>query len=205
MYEMNGYWTSWSPGVNGNTAPQFVQAWRHIVDIARSQGAKNIRWIWAPNIDSNNPRLSSYESVFPGNSYVDWVGIDGFNWGTSRPTTTWRESSSIFRRSVNEIRVLSAKPLMLAEVASSELGGDKAAWITDAFARIESDFPEISAITWFNAVDPTGGGLARPVVGELAAGVSRGGDLRHILREAALGPGSPEIRIATVAPEARHA
>lgn len=152
MYEMNGYWTAWSPGVNGNTTDQFVRAWRHIVNIARAQGADNIRWVWAPNIDSDNPKLSSYASVFPGDDYVDWVGLDGFNWGTSRLTTSWRDVVTTFKRSVTEARTLTAKPVMIAEVGSSELGGDKAAWIAD-FPRIVTDLPEIDAITWFNGID----------------------------------------------------
>ena len=153
MYEMNGYWTSWSPGVNGNTADEFVRAWRHIVDIARHEGATNIRWVWAPNITSNDPRVSSYASVFPGNDYVDWVGLDGFNWGTSRPTTRWRDLPILFERSIGEVRALSAKPLMIAEIGSSELGGDKPAWITDGFAQVVSNLPDISALIWYNTID----------------------------------------------------
>jgi hypothetical protein len=154
MYEMNGYWTAWSPGVNGNTTDEFVRAWRHIVDIARDEGAANIRWVWAPNIDADNPRLSTYASVFPGDDYLDWVGIDGFNWGTSRITTAWRDVSTTFQRSVGEVRALTAKPLMISEIGSSELGGDKAAWITDGFQQIVTDLPDVEAVTWFNGVDP---------------------------------------------------
>ena len=154
MYEMNGYWTAWGTGVNGNTTEEYVRAWRHIVDIARAEGAANIRWVWAPNIDADNPRLASFASVYPGDDYVEWVGLDGFNWGTSRLTTRWRDVSTTFRRSVDEVRALTAKPLMIAEIGSSELGGDKAAWITDGFAQIVADLPEVEAVTWFNGIDP---------------------------------------------------
>jgi hypothetical protein len=154
MYEMNGYWTAWSPGVNGNTTDQFVVAWRHIVDIARGEGANNVRWVWAANIDADNPRLSPYATVYPGDDYVDWVGLDGFNWGTSRITTSWRDISTTFRHSVDEVRAMTAKPLMIAEMGSSELGGDKAAWITDGFAQILTDLPEVEAVIWFNGIDP---------------------------------------------------
>jgi hypothetical protein len=42
------------------------------------------------------------------------------------------------------------KPIMIGETASTEAGGDKAAWITDAWARLTEDYPQIRAITWFN-------------------------------------------------------
>jgi Glycosyl hydrolase family 26 len=154
MYEMNGRWTSWSPGLIGNTPEQFVLAWRHIVDIARGEGATNIRWVWAPNVDNGDPNLSSYESVYPGDDYVDWVGLDGFNWGTSKLTTSWIDASTLFRRSVDEVRALTAKPLMIAEIGATELGGDKAAWITDGFAQIVTAMPEVQAVTWFDSSDP---------------------------------------------------
>lgn len=154
MYEMNGYWTAWGAGVNGNTTDEYVRAWRHIVDIARAEGAANIRWVWAPNIDADNPKMASLASVYPGDDDVDWVGLDGFNWGTSRLTTSWRDVSTTFRHSIDEVRALTAKPLMIAEIGSSELGGDKAAWITDGFAQIMTDLPEVEAVTWFNGIDP---------------------------------------------------
>jgi hypothetical protein len=152
MYEMNGNWSAWSPGVNGNATDEFVLAWRHIVDISRDEGATNIRWVWAPNIEADPP-LYSYASLYPGDDYVDWVGLSGFNWGTSRINTSWRDVSTTFRLSVSEVRALTAKPVMIAETGSSELGGDKATWITNGFAQILTDMPEVEAVTWFNGFD----------------------------------------------------
>lgn len=42
------------------------------------------------------------------------------------------------------------KPIVLAETATTELGGSKAQWITDAFAMIPTRFPRIVGVTWFN-------------------------------------------------------
>ena len=188
MYEMNGYWTAWSPGVNGNTTDQFVRAWRHIVNIARAQGADNIRWVWAPNINSDNPKLSSYASVFPGDDYVDWVGLDGFNWGTSRLTTSWRDVVTTFKRSVTEARTLTAKPVMIAEVGSSELGGDKAAWIADFPDRDRPARDRRDHVVQRNR-SGLGRRLAGPVVDQLARRVSSGCCVQRLLGDAALRPG----------------
>ena len=39
---------------------------------------------------------------------------------------------------------------MIGKFASSELGGNKAAWITDAAARIHSAYPQLRGFIWFN-------------------------------------------------------
>jgi endoglucanase len=39
---------------------------------------------------------------------------------------------------------------MIGEFASSELGGNKAAWITDAAARMGAAYPQLRGFVWFN-------------------------------------------------------
>jgi hypothetical protein len=153
MHEMNGNWTSWSPGVNGNTAEEFVSAWRHIIDIARAEGATNIRWVWCPNVDDGNPNLTPYDRIYPGDSYVDWIGLVGYNWGTSQSWSTWQDLTAVFKGSIAKIDALTRKPLMIAEMGSAERGGDKATWITTGFGRLMADLPEVKALVWFNAFD----------------------------------------------------
>jgi len=50
----------------------------------------------------------------------------------------------------NLVAVSANKPILLAETASTESGGNKAAWITDAFAVLPTTFPQIKAFVWFN-------------------------------------------------------
>jgi hypothetical protein len=42
------------------------------------------------------------------------------------------------------------KPFMIGEFASSEVGGNKAAWITDAASRMQAAYPQLRAFVWFN-------------------------------------------------------
>jgi hypothetical protein len=150
MHEMNGPWSAWGYGVNGNTAAQHVAAWRHIVDIANAEGATNIRWVWSPNVDDGDPRLVPYANIYPGDAYVDWVGLDGYNWGTSQSWSTWQSLHALYSDSVDKIRALTGRPLMIGEIASTELGGDKAEWITNGFASLLTDLPQVRAVTWFD-------------------------------------------------------
>ena len=42
------------------------------------------------------------------------------------------------------------KPLFIAEISSSELGGNKAEWITDMFEHFATDFSRVFAVMWFS-------------------------------------------------------
>lgn len=147
-HEMNGYWNPWSAQVNGNQPGQFVLAWRHVHDIFTHLGVTNVTWVWAPNIDySTSTPLSE---LYPGDAYVDWVGMDGYNWGPLQGHT-WQSFSSLFSQTYNDILNITSRPIMIAETASTEVGGDKASWITDAFVtQLPNNFPNIYAVVWFN-------------------------------------------------------
>jgi len=147
-HEMNGNWYPWAEGVNGNTSGQYVAAWRHVHDIFTQVGAKNVTWVWTPNvIMGNTPTLAS---LYPGDAYVDWIGVDGYNWGTTQSWgSTWQTFDQVFGPTLASLQQISAKPIVIAEMASTEVGGDKAAWIRQFFASIASQ-PRIKAFIWFN-------------------------------------------------------
>ncbi len=162
-HEMNGWWFSWDEQLNGNQPGDFVKAWRHVHDIFTQVGATNVTWVWCPNIIGNS-KLTPLFELYPGANYVDWVGMDGFNWG-SDSGAYWQTFDQVFADTYERFHTLApGTPIMIAEVASSEKGGplgmpaSKAAWIRDAFTnQLPSNFPEVKAVVWFNSVgeDPT--------------------------------------------------
>jgi hypothetical protein len=173
--EMNGWWRPWSEQINGNHPGDFVRAWRHVVDVFRAQGATNVTWIWCPNIVG--PRSTPMSELYPGDSYVDWTGVDGYNFGTDRGNA-WQTFNQIFGYSAydggfNTYQLLQqtapTKPIVIVETASSENGGSKAAWITDMLTtQLPNNFPNIKAFIWFdwNENDPA---LSWPIESSTAA------------------------------------
>lgn len=148
--EMNADWDTWSPGVNGNTARQYVAVWRKVHRMFRRAGASKVRWVWCPVVyyEGSTP----FEKVFPGDAYVDWVGLDGYNWGNTQPWSSWQSAAEIFSRSYRMAGRLSKKPFMIPEIASTEHGGNKARWINRALLdEIPSRFPRVKAVVWFDA------------------------------------------------------
>lgn len=142
--EMNGDWTPW----NGD-APALVTAWQRMVTLFRQEGAHNVKWVFSPNI-TDEPRTleNRFERYYPGEAYVDVLALDGYNWGTARPWSTWRSFEEIFAEPYERIAQLGPQPVWIAEVASTEIGGDKAAWVKEMLAT--SAFPRLEAIVWFN-------------------------------------------------------
>jgi hypothetical protein len=153
-WEMNGHWFPWHEGVNGNQPGEFVTAWRHVHDIFAAVGATNATWVWCPNVEYSG--ATPLASDYPGDAYVDWVGLDGYNWGTNpNQPDKWKSFEQVYRASYQNIvaKIAPSKPMMIGEIASSEYGGSKAAWIKDMLARIPGEYPKIRALLWFDKYD----------------------------------------------------
>ncbi len=148
-HEMNGGWYSWGLGVDGNTARDYREAWHHVFWIFRNHGASNVKWVWSPNADAGGSHPLAI--FYPGDDFVDWVGIDGFCWGGS---IGWPSFTSIFGSTYDRIVDLTSKPVLIAETAAGEEGGDKAAWIASALEKEAPRFPHVRALAWFNDEDP---------------------------------------------------
>jgi hypothetical protein len=156
-WEMNGSWFPWYEGVNGNAPGQYVAAWRHVHDVFASVGATNATWVWCPYADTpKRLRGQHLRSLYPGDAYVDWTCLDGYNWGSNpvnpRP---WRSFSEIFGPAYTLVtkKIAPRKPLMLGEFATSPYGGHKARWLRRMFELLPKEFPRVRALVYFDTVD----------------------------------------------------
>lgn len=123
-HEMNGHWYPW--GTKNATPRQFVSAYKHVHDVFQQEGATQVIWVWSPNVINPMPtvRLQPY---WPGDDYVDWVGVVGY-YGRSGPSTY----GTLYGPTMNEIRRFTQKPFLIAETAA-ESGPRKSADIADLF------------------------------------------------------------------------
>ena len=102
-WEMNGSWFPWSEGVNGNKTGEYVTAWRHVHDIFTAVGATNVTWVWCPNVDPDNS-FRRPQLALPRRPYVDWTGLDGYNWGTNpAKPDRWRSFDQLYSSTYNKI------------------------------------------------------------------------------------------------------
>lgn len=180
--EMNGNWYSWSDGRFGNANGDFVKAWRHIHGIFQDVGADNVLWIWSINRIDNLPD-KTIDRVYPGDKYVDWVGVSGYYRTEDTPPTF----EATFGRTLAELKkVAPSKPVMLTEVGAGTSEANRLAWIESFFQGLLAH-QEIIGFTWFN--DFKSGGdwsvqFSQATTSAFSAGVS---DPRYgtVAREAA--------------------
>ena len=164
--EMNSDWTSYS-GVNNLCDPHIYTAvWQRIYRIFQEEGANNLIWIYNPNDRSAPPaKWNNALAYYPGNEYVHMLGVTGYNNGTyyAYQGETWRSFGEIYDKVQEEYEPHFIRfPWIITEFASSSVGGDKAAWITDMFQRL-GDYPNIRIAVWFSAADyDEAGNPARP-------------------------------------------
>lgn len=148
-HEMNGNWYPWDGQHNGGASgpASYKDAWCYIYDVKQAVGADNVKLVWCPNHDSLPAAAwNTISAYYPGDAYVDWVGLDGYNWGYS----DWATFDQIFSSSYRQITALTNKPLMLGEFACAKGGGDKAVWISEALQKVQADYPRLKLICWFN-------------------------------------------------------
>lgn len=161
LHEFNGNWYVWSGNKNGaekGGPANVVKVWRYVVDRFNAVGADNVLWLWVPHgpsIDRSDDVWNDIEHYWPGEDYVDWIGLDAYNWypkdpwGGERP---YRDFDNLFKDLYQDSVALSDKPIMIAEFGSSEFdynGITKADWITDTFNKIKTEYPRIKMLTWF--------------------------------------------------------
>jgi len=149
-WEMNIDSMDWSIQTTGSSPADYINAWRRFHDIVSAQGATNVLWVFAPNTMSSSS--IAYNLLYPGDSYVDWIGLDGYNWGTTQLWSSWESFAKTFQASYNSLTTIApGKPLMLSEVNTTDVGGDKPFWYTDMLTQqIPYNFPRISAVVFYN-------------------------------------------------------
>jgi hypothetical protein len=142
-HEMNDpYRYPWGPQ---NNAPEdFIKAWQHVVNRFDSLGAQNVMWIWSPH------PAYTYEYYYPGQQYVDWIGITALNYGTVAPWSQWWSFDDIISKSYNDFSKHN-HPIMLTEFGSLGVGGDRAAWYYNALDSIPVKYPLVHSVVFFHA------------------------------------------------------
>jgi hypothetical protein len=142
------------PGIPWFGPPDaFLAAWLRVRQLFDDARADNVRWVWSPYVDE--PGVASLDAWFPGRDAVDWLALDGYNWGRRRWRNRWASFDRIFAASLAKLHNLAPElPVMLAEIGCAERGGDKAAWLRDAFGDAIPRYPEVRAVVWFHEDRP---------------------------------------------------
>jgi hypothetical protein len=172
-HEMNGDWYPWGVGIPGNTAADYVAAYRHVHQVVTAAGARNVVWVWAPNLIDADPSIA-LAPLYPGDDVVDWVGLSGY-YTKSDDTFARRFSRTLLQVDA----VAPRKPILLAET-SVERTFNRSALIADLVNGIRST-PRMIGFVWFDALKRADWSLDNDpnAAAALAAAVRAGGFGAH--------------------------
>jgi hypothetical protein len=142
-HEMNDpYRYSWGP--QNNRPEDFVAAWRHVVERFRAAGAHDVVWVWSPHV-----AYEGWEWYYPGGDVVDWVATGALNYGTVAHWSQWWSFADVFGKHYGRLAAL-GKPVMVAELGSLAVGGDRAAWYREALTGLPERYPAVKAVLLFH-------------------------------------------------------
>ncbi|MDF2569305.1 MAG: celH [Sporomusa sp.] len=151
--EMNGDWCWYSAHYYSKDAELYKAMWRHIRTIFNKNDVDNVIWVWNPHdLSFPNFKWNHYLMYYPGDEYVDIIGLTGYNTGTYFAGEKWREFDHIYPEIYTEYDRHFAKPFMITEFGSNSTGGNKVAWIDKMFTQI-GQFPKIKIAIWWNGID----------------------------------------------------
>lgn len=129
---------------------EFVRAWRRIHARFAAAGVRNVSWLLT--LTAYTYDQGKADAWYPGDSYVDVLGADGYNWFGCYGTPAWRSFRSVFT-AFRSYGVAKRKPMVIPEWGSVEdpsQPGRKAAWIEEAAATLET-WPEIKGALYFHS------------------------------------------------------
>ncbi len=165
--EVNGDWFPWSGACNGggqrdgygsprlaDGPERFRDAYRHIIDIFREEGAYNVTWVMHYNGGSSpNVPWNTHAAYYPGDDYIDWLGISAYGAQTPRQIRSWNpQFREVMSSAYNNVASVSrTKPIALLEFGVVEHAG-KPQWIRNALSDLASGrYRRLKAIAWWHS------------------------------------------------------
>jgi Glycosyl hydrolase family 26 len=155
--EPNGEWFAWNGHWHGRAAgpPQYVEAYRHIVNVMRAAGANNLQWVWHVNWDDVPvTRWNRLENYFPGADYCTWMAVSAY--GPLTPGSI--DELESFREEMDHVyprltKLAPGKPILVAEfgcdIHHRKLSAT--AWARAALQDLFSGrYPAVVGFCWWN-------------------------------------------------------
>lgn len=154
--EFNGDWSPWSPARGDDDESDFVEMWRRTHDIFREYGLDErfVQWVWT--VDNTN-RGVDRAACYPGDEYVDWCAVHGYNWAT---WAGWQSPAEVYDGTLGFVADVADKPLAITEFACSseteEGDHDPAAkndWLAESWGYLRDN--DVRMSLYFDVVKET--------------------------------------------------
>jgi beta-mannanase len=142
MREINIGWSSW-----GKQPTQAKKAWQHVWQIFEDTGANEYTtWVWGIKCSSDGS-ADHPEPYYPGDKYVDWIGLSAYSRAASQ-TTSSMSFNELTIHTYNEMHSNHPdKPIMQAEFGKTQ-GRSQPHWLKNAYKTIKSRPGTKAALYW---------------------------------------------------------
>lgn len=161
--EMNGDWCVYSAYHTSKDTEIYKAFYKYIYHLFEEAGADNVIWVWNPNAKSfPDFKWNDALCYYPGDEYVDVIGLTNYNTGTYYTDEKWVEFADLYDDLYDQYCKTYEKPLMITEFASSSIGGDKAQWVQNMFQQIKK-YERLKIAIWWSSCDyDADGNISRP-------------------------------------------
>jgi Glycosyl hydrolase family 26 len=183
--EFNGSWYPWQVKEGGQAS--YIAGYSHVVTVLRRLAGADFRFCWNPTLGQGNLTKKGAESCYPGDGFVDEIGLDVYDWtqknsagteiypGNAAATTTVQQHEVLdilltepdsvrgwYSLALNHAKPLSFPEwgLVLWKTGTKYLGGGDNA----VFVRGMADFMSGCSLFGWHAMweDPWGAGVSDP-------------------------------------------
>ena len=147
--EMNGEWVLYSSHKVGKDTDLFIDSWKYIYNKFEEHDVDNLIWVWNPN-ERSFPDFSynNYLCYYPGDKYVDIVGLTSYNTGNYYRGEEWRSFSEAYDHFYYDYIERFTHPTMITEFSCASAGGNKTLWHEDMLNIIDKYDRIKLAVLW---------------------------------------------------------
>lgn len=151
--EMNGDWCEYSGYQMSMDTRIYREMYRYVCGFFEKHNADNVILVWNPNGRSFPPyKWNAEEMYYPGNDYVDILGLTLYNTGTFYEGEKWTSFENLYDPLYKNAVQKYDMPFMITEFACARVGGNKEEWTRDMLRRIEG-YTNVKMAVWWNGVD----------------------------------------------------
>lgn len=128
---------------------QWIDAWRYVYNRCKNTiGANNVDFFFCAN--GSDTGATTIEQLWPGEQYVDVIGLDTYNETTF---ASWTSFTAKIAPMMNRLAALAPNlPQGIGEIGTVDTGGpggtSKATWLQDMFSS--TDWPALRFVDYFS-------------------------------------------------------
>ena len=133
----------------------FIGAWQHIWQLFQDAGATNVAFLWNPGSYGADGDPSDPHGYYPGNEYVDWIGVDTYQHSA---TEDFAADLNPFYKDFSQSQY-GGKPIMAGENGSANYSQYnielQSTYLAGVLTDIQANrFPLLKAYDYFDSGSP---------------------------------------------------